>query len=298
MDRTSDEDSHACKTPIVNEQRISSEDGPNHLRFSEKFLRSLDLFSSIGKTADITPDEDTTNLTFRPRVNSFPQTAKRRNSSEHAISEEVNRLGLTAEPVYDDKSSKIDENECNLDENNDSRFSTGYTRSELFEDSQYSMSRKGNYFKEKNAEELKNDKLGQYGHFDILDLNNIADIPSNSSTSTALQNVKDCNIVGDTKSIQVYPGNELSTIDLEGHITTVKHSSNTNETNNSSQDHNLSKVKTLKNKTNTGSKHVKSEHRHSGEQDTSLQKQTLQWVSTTKVRQSGSEQNMLSQPTF
>ena len=241
---------------------------------------------------------DTTNLTFRPRVHSFPQTAKRRNNKEYEISEEVNRLGLTAEPVYDDKNSEIDENESNLDENNDSRFSTGYAESELFKDSQYSRSRKDNYFKEKNSEELNNDKLGEYGHFDILDSNDIADIPFNSTTSTALQNVKNCNIVGDTKSIQVYPENEQCIIDLEGHITTIKHHSNTSETYCSSKDQKLSNVKTLKNKTNTGSKHVKSEHRHSGKEDTSFQKQTLQWVSTTKVRQSGSEQNMLSQPTF
>ncbi|VDI18373.1 Hypothetical predicted protein [Mytilus galloprovincialis] len=298
MDRTSDEDSHCCKNPIVNEQRIPREDGPSHLRFSEKFLRSLDLFSSIEKTVDITPDEDTTNLTFRPRVHSFPQTAKRRNNKEYEISEEVNRLGLTAEPVYDDKNSEIDENESNLDENNDSRFSTGYAESELFKDSQYSRSRKDNYFKEKNSEELNNDKLGEYGHFDILDSNDIADIPFNSTTSTALQNVKNYNIVGDTKSIQVYPENEQCIIDLEGHITTLKHHSNTSETYCFSKDQKLSNVKTLKNKTNTGSKHVKSEHRHSGKEDTSFQKQTLQWVSTTKVRQSGSEQNMLSQPTF
>lgn len=62
MDRTSDEDSHCCKNPIGKEQRISREDGPSHLRFSEKFLRSLDLFSSIGTTVDITPDEGTHNI--------------------------------------------------------------------------------------------------------------------------------------------------------------------------------------------------------------------------------------------
>lgn len=380
MERKSDEALHCCKIPIFNGQLTSWEDGPNYLPFSKKYLRSFDLFSSNGKTADITPEgnEDTTSLTFRSRTNSFPQTAKTRNNKQHAISEEVNRLGLTAESVYDDKKSEINKNESNLDENSDSRFSTGYTGSILLKDVQivtkYSSSREDNSFKEKNAQEIKNDnierKLSEYGHFDILDINNIAAIPFKSSTSTALQKAKDCNryqdtlglfwmnddslslsstemmdgevntwsaesgwssdpgdrqkikhkkrlskksaqsqIAGersnveDTKSIQVQPENEQSTIDIKkGHISKIKHSSNTIETNNYSKDQNLSNVKTLKNKTNTGSKHVTAEHHDSGEEDihehTSFQKQTLQWVSNSKVRQSRREHNMLSPPTF
>ncbi|XP_052101987.1 uncharacterized protein LOC127735742 [Mytilus californianus] len=379
MERKSDEALNCCKIPIFNGQCTSWEDGPNYLPFSKKYLRSLDLFSSNGKTADITPkeNEDTTNLTFRSRTNSFPQTAKTRNNKQHAISEEIDRLGLTAESVYGDKKSEIDENESNLNENNDSRFSTGYTGSKLLKDVQnvtkYSSSREDNSSKEKNAGEIRSvnieKKLSEYGHFDILDINNIAAIPRKSSTSTALQKAKGCNryqdtlglfwmnedtlplsspmmdrkvnacsadsgwssdpgdpqkirhnkrlskksaqnqIAGersnveDTKSIQVQPENEQSTIDIKkGHITKIKHSSNTIETNNSSKDQNLSNIKTFKNKTNIGSKHVTAEHHDSGEEDihehTSFQKQTLQWVSTSKVRQSRREHNMLSPPTF
>ncbi|XP_063434565.1 uncharacterized protein LOC134715930 [Mytilus trossulus] len=379
MDRTSDEALHCCKVPIFNGQRTSLEDGPNYLPFSKKYLRSFDLFSSIEKTADITSDgnEDTTNLTFRPRVNSFPQTSKSRNNKQHTISDEVSRLGLTAESVYNDIKSEIDENESYLDENNESRFSTGYTGSKLLKDVQnvtkYSGSRGDNYFREKTAEEIKKDSIGrrlnEFGHFDILDLNNIADIPGKSSTSTALQKAKDCNRYQDTlgllwlnedtlsfsspemvdgqvktnssesgwssdpgdrqkirhkkrlskksaqnqiagersniddnKSFQVHPENKQSTIGIEGQIVTIKHSLNTAETNNSSEDQNISNVKTLKNKTNSGSKHVTAEHYDSGEEDihehASFQKQTLQWVTTSKVRQTGREQNMLSQPTF
>ncbi|VDI06678.1 Hypothetical predicted protein [Mytilus galloprovincialis] len=379
MDRTSDEALHCCKVPIFNGQRASLDDGPNYLPFSKKYLRSFDLFSSIGKTTDITPDgnEDTTNLTFRPRVNSCPQTSKTRNNKQHAISDEVSRLGLTAESVYDDNKSEIDENESYLEENNDSRFSTGYTGSKLLKDVQnvpkYSGSMEDNYFKEKNAEEIKNDninrRLSEFGHFDILDLNNIADIPGKSSTSTALQKAKDCNryqdtlgllwlnedtlsfslpemvdggvktnstesgwssdpgdrqkirhkkrlskksvknqIAGerhnidDTKSFQIHPENEQSTIDIEVQIATIKHSAHTTETNDSSEDQNISNLKTLKNKTNTVSKHVTAEHHDSGEEDmhehSTFQKQTLQWVTTSKVQQSGREQNMLCQPTF
>lgn len=56
MDRTSDEALHCCKVPIFNGQRASLDDGPNYLPFSKKYLRSFDLFSSIGKTTDIAPD--------------------------------------------------------------------------------------------------------------------------------------------------------------------------------------------------------------------------------------------------
>lgn len=279
--------------------------------------------------------------------------------------------------MYDDNKSEIDENESYLEENNDSRFSTGYTGSKLLKDVQnvpkYSGSMEDNYFKEKNAEEIKNDninrRLSEFGHFDILDLNNIADIPGKSSTSTALQKAKDCNryqdtlgllwlnedtlsfsspemvnggvktnstesgwssdpgdrqkirhkkrlskksaqnqIAGerhnidDTKSFQIHHENEQSTIDIEVQIATIKHSARTTETNDSSEDQNISNLKTLKNKTNTVSKHVTAEHHDSGEEDmhehSTFQKQTLQWVTTSKVQQSGREQNMLSQPTF
>ncbi|XP_071169788.1 uncharacterized protein [Mytilus edulis] len=379
MDRTSDEALHCCKVPISNGHRTSLDDGPHYLPFSKKYLRSFDLFSSIEKTTDITPDEneDTTNLTFRPRVNSCPQTFKTRNNKQHAISDEVSRLGLTAETVYDDFKSEIDENESYLDENNDSRFSTEYTGRKLLKDVQNvtncSISREEKKLREKTAEEIKKDNIGrrlsEFGHFDILDLNNIADIPGKSSTSTALQKAKDCNryqdtlgllwlnedtlsfsspemvdgegktnstesgwssdpgdrqkirhkkrlskkraqkqIAGersnidDTKSFQVQPENEQRTVDIEGQVVTIKHSTHTTETNNSSEDQNISNVKTLKNKTNTGSKHVTAEHHDSNEEDmhehASFQKQTLQWVTTSKVRQSGREQNMLSQPTF